>query len=318
MIRRFGCCQFSDGQSEMTPPLFLLAPPRSYTSVVNAMIGQHPQLYGFPELNLFNGAKLKELWIRVSDDLGDDSNRRNGLLRAVAQIYGGEQTSETIGMALHWAAARQEQDTGKIYQELVAKIAPLMSVDKSPAYTLSGVRLMRILKAFPEARFIHLVRHPIPQCKSVMNLNEGVFALLVNAIDFEEDRATVDPQIAWHDINVNILNFLNRVPKERQMRLRGEDLMAKPEQHLAEICRWLGVSTSTSCIEEMLRPERSPYACFGPITALFGNDPNFLRRPAFRRHIPELPDLHAKLPWRLDGRGLRPEVVQLAIEFGYR
>ena len=30
----------------MAAPLFLLAPPRSYTSLVNAMIGQHPQAFG--------------------------------------------------------------------------------------------------------------------------------------------------------------------------------------------------------------------------------------------------------------------------------
>ena len=83
----------------MASPLFLLAPPRSYTSVINAMIGQHPQMFGLPELNLFNVSILKELWRRVSDTMGE----RNGLLRAVAEIYAGEQTTEAIVMALHWA-----------------------------------------------------------------------------------------------------------------------------------------------------------------------------------------------------------------------
>jgi hypothetical protein len=302
----------------MKKPLFLLAPPRSYTSVINAMIGQHPQLYGLPELNLFNVDSLKELWLRVSDDVGDDSSRRNGLLRAVAQIYGGEQTNETIEMAVHWAAARQERDTGSVYQELAEKIHPMIPVDKSPSYTLSEKRLRRILKAFPHARFIHLVRHPIPQCKSVMQLNDGVLTLLVNSFEFQEDRITVDPQISWHDINVNILNFLQSVPKEQQMLLKGEDLLADPRWHLAEICRWLGVRDDEASIEEMMHPERSPYACFGPIMALFGNDPKFLSGPAFRPHVPKIPTFDADLPWRLDGKGLYPEVIELAKEFGYR
>ena len=34
----------------MAAPLFILAPPRSYTSLFNAMIGQHPEAYGLPEL----------------------------------------------------------------------------------------------------------------------------------------------------------------------------------------------------------------------------------------------------------------------------
>ena len=80
----------------MDTPLFLLAPPRSYTSVINAMIGQHPQTFGLPELNLFNVTKIKDLWRRVSNEVGGDSNRRHGLLRAVAEIYAGEQTPATI------------------------------------------------------------------------------------------------------------------------------------------------------------------------------------------------------------------------------
>jgi hypothetical protein len=301
----------------MAAPLFLLAPPRSFTSVTNAMLGQHPQTYGFPELNLFNANKLKELWVRISDEFGEDTNRRNGLLRAVAQIYGGEQSPETIQMAVHWAAARQEVSTAQVYRELAAKIHPLIPVDKSPSYTLSENRMERILKTFPDARFIHLVRHPIPQCSSVMNLNDGIFSLLVNSIEFEENTATVDPQIAWHDINMNILNFLYQVPPEQQLRLRGEDLMAEPRQHLAAICRWLGISDDTSSIDEMMHPEHSPYACFGPITALFGNDPKFLRGPAFRPHTPKIPSFDTPLKWRVDGKGLRPEVIALAREFGY-
>lgn len=302
----------------MAAPLFLLAPPRSYTSVINAMIGQHPQAFGLPELNLFNIAKIKDFWCRVSYEVGADSNRRLGLLRAVAEIYAGEQTTATITMAQHWASAREDQPTEKVYQELVSKIDPLIAVEKSPAYTISTDRLIRIYETFPDARFIHLVRHPIPQCESVMKLNDGIFAYFVNAFEFEDNRIIVDPQIAWHDININILNFLDMVPKDQQMLLRGEDFMEQPQKHLAIICRWLGIRDDQDAIEEMLHPERSPFACFGPINALFGNDPNFLRGPGFRQHKPKTPSFDTILSWRDDDKGLRPEVIELAIQFGYK
>jgi hypothetical protein len=67
----------------------------------------------------------------------------------------------------------------------------------------------------------------------------------------------------------------------------------------------------------MLHPERSPFACFGPVNALFGNDPNFLRGPTFRPHQVKLPALDIPAPWRDDSKGLYPEVVSLAHEFGY-
>src|SRR5277367_299883 len=42
-------------------PLFVLAPPRSYTSVIAAMIGQHPELAGLPELKPFSYRTVGEL-----------------------------------------------------------------------------------------------------------------------------------------------------------------------------------------------------------------------------------------------------------------
>jgi hypothetical protein len=174
-----------------------------------------------------------------------------------------------------------------------------------------------LLKAFPDARFLHLIRHPVAQCKSVMAINDGAFTMKVNAFEIDEDYAIMEPQIAWHDVNLNILEFLEEVPAAQQLRMRGEDIMADPRTHLAAIARWAGLRDDDEAIEEMMHPERSPFACFGPITALFGNDPNFLAGPTFRPHKPKIPPLDTELPWRKDGRRLYPRVVELANEFGY-
>lgn len=302
----------------MAAPLFLLAPPRSYTSLVNAMLGQHPQAFGLPELCLFNVEKLVELWVGVE---GENAERgamaRHGLLRAVAEIYGGEQTAATINMARAWASARETWDTGRVFQELVAKIHPLVAVEKSPSYAIAVPRMRGLLRAFPDARFVHLIRHPVAQCKSVMAINEGAFTMKVNAFEINEDYALMEPQIAWHDVNLNILEFLEDVPAAQQLRMRGEDIMADPERHLAAIARWAGLRDDSEAIEAMMHPERSPFACFGPISAMFGNDPNFLAGPTFRPHKPRIPPLDKPVPWRKDGEGLYREVIALANEFGY-
>src|SRR6476469_9999783 len=121
----------------MTAPLFLLAPPRSYTSLVNAMLGQHPQAFGLPELCLFNVERLSDLWIGVE---GENAERgamaRHGLLRAVAEIYGGEQTSATINMAHCWASVRETWETSRVFQEIVSRLHPLVAVEKSPSYAV--------------------------------------------------------------------------------------------------------------------------------------------------------------------------------------
>jgi hypothetical protein len=301
----------------MAAPLFLLAPPRSYTSLMNAMLGQHPQCFGLPELCLFNVRHLMELWVRTSDEMGSEAKTRHGLLRAVAEIYAGEQTMDSVRMATHWCAARQHRTTGEVYRELVDKIHPLIAVEKSPAYTVDIQRLWRLYRTFPEARFIHLTRHPVGQCRSVMSLYDGTFALFVNSIDFLDDRAIVEPQFAWYDLNINILNFLDRVPAAQQMRIRGEDVMGDPPKFLGEICRWMGIRDDVDAIDEMMHPERSPFACFGPLDAMFGNDPNFLSGPSFRPHQVKMPPLNKPVPWRDDGQGLKPQVVELARELGY-
>jgi hypothetical protein len=302
----------------MAAPLFLLAPPRSYTSLVNAMLGQHPQAFGLPELCLFNVTQLIDLWRGSQGDIAENGSMvRHGLLRAVAEIYGGEQSTATINMALRWVSAREEWSTARVFQEIVAKLHPLVAVEKSPSYTMSVQRMRAMLEAFPDARFVHLVRHPVAQAKSVMAINDGAFTIKVNAFEIGEDSAMMEPQIAWHDVNLNILDFLDEVPAAQQMRMRGEDIMAEPERHLAMIARWAGLRDDAEAINAMMHPERSPFACFGPINALFGNDPNFLAGPTFRPHKPKIPSFAAKVPWRDDGKGLYPEVVALAKEFGY-
>lgn len=302
----------------MAAPIFLLAPPRSYTSLVNAMLGQHPQCFGLPEMCLFNVPTLIDLWRGSNTEFSENGAlTRHGLLRAVAEIWCGEQRPATINMAMYWCARRENWDTGRVFQEIVAKLDPLVAVEKSPSYTMSIHRMRAALAAFPEARFVHLVRHPVAQCKSLIAINDGAFSLKMEGFEIGEDYALLEPQIAWHDINMNILDFLDEVAPERQIRLRGEDVMANPRDYLARIARWAGLRDDAEAVEAMMHPERSPFACFGPITALFGNDPNFLAGPTFRPHVPKVPKLDRPVPWRNDGRGLYPQVQTLAREFGY-
>ena len=72
-----------------TSPLFILAAPRSFTSLISAMLGQHPQTYGVPELSLFMGETLRDVTETVP---GIRQQRAHGILRMVAQVYFGEQS----------------------------------------------------------------------------------------------------------------------------------------------------------------------------------------------------------------------------------
>jgi hypothetical protein len=76
--------------------------------------------------------------------------------------------------------------------------------------------------------------------------------------------------------------FLQTISDERKMRMQGEDLLTDPHQGLRRLAGWLGLRADDEAIAEMKHPERSPYACFGPPGAPFGNDFFFLQNPVLR------------------------------------
>lgn len=303
-------------------PVFILAPPRSFTSLVSTMLGQHPRMYGFPELNLFMAETLDEFWRGVDHDGGRKSTfwpvMRHGLLRTVAQLYAGEQTIDGVALAHRWIRARSKHSVGEVFQELLTKIDPLIAVEKSPGYLRRRIYLDRLLQAVPQARFIHLLRHPRGQCASVLKARGGkLMLMMLNAMDQSGGMAVIEPQILWHDANLLIMQFLNDLPRQQWLRVQGERVLADPNTELARICQWLGLPCGPRELAAMKAPEQSPYAHVGPINARLGNDINFLLEPRLQPAELTDYDFAEPLPWRPDGQSLHPAVVELAREFGY-
>lgn len=300
----------------MADPLFILAPPRSFTTVVSAMLGQHPQMYGLPETYLFTCETVQEWWT-----VNAGSDRVDGLLRALAEVLFGGQNVATIELASAWLRQRCDQRTRDIFQALGERLCPLRLVEKTPKSSERVEYMARIMNDFPQARFIHLVRHP---CGHVRSRLERRLKLLKRFTPAQpHDLVTVaeqfgaDPQMLWYRCNSNILAFLATVPDEQQRRVRGEDLLADPDQHLRLLSDWLGLRSDAAAIEEMKHPERSPFARFGPRNALMGGDENFFRQPILRAPAAIMQSLEGPLPWRRDKLGLTPQVRELAQRFGY-
>ena len=317
--------------NELPPPLFILAPPRSFTSVVCAMLGQHPQMYGLPETHLFG---YKTLGARAQHAARASFPMADGLLRAVAQLYFGAQNEFTIRKARRWLRLRSSLSTGFIFKALADKAYPRILVEKSPGMANRLEVLNRVHRNFPGARFLHLLRHPRGHGESVMKfmaerakhgpippshwlLRIATYPSAQADAEGHTGDAVLDPQNAWYALNRNICEFLKTVPRDRQMRVRGEELLADPDEVLPEIAAWLGLRPDAEAVEEMKHPERSPFASLGPPGARYGNDAFFLQAPALRSSRPARHRLDGPLSWRSDGRGFSPEVRRLAQEFGY-
>jgi hypothetical protein len=321
-----------DGE-ELPPPVFVLAPARSFTSVICAMLGQHPQMYALPETNLLCAETVGVRLQRAAHS----TYRKvlHGLLRTVAELFYGAQTEATIRLARQWLGARADLPTELVFQYFMERVEPRIVIEKSPSMTNSPECLRRIHAKFPSARFIHLVRHPRGHGDSVLKeiaANEAHAPLAAtnwllqiatyrppgeNGKRAWSENGVRDPQHWWYARNTAIREFLQTIPVEQQLRVRGEEVLNDPDARLPEIVSWLGLRTDPAAIEAMKHPENSPYAFHGPPGARFGNDRLFLERPVLRPGRAASHNLDGPLEWRDDEQGFAPEVKKLAAEFGY-
>ena len=311
-------------------PLFVLAPPRSFTSVTAAMLGQHPQMFGFPETYLLSTTTVA--WWQM---MFGSNPLSHGLLRLIAHCVLGEQSEAAIQAARLWLSRRRELPTVCVFREISERIYPRLPIDKTPLVT--DLRFLRpALTAFPQAKFLHLTRHPISQGKSYLEFLRSVLAsygltgplaleraivqpgsLYRDLVGYAGGQMIADPQMRWFRSNAAILNFLDRVPQQNRILVRGEDLLRDADPVLQELASWLGVRQDPEAIERMKHPENSPFACIGPSNARFGNDPKFLQAPKLRPRAHPTPSLCDPPPWRPDRRPLEREVRQMAASFGY-
>jgi hypothetical protein len=322
-------------------PLFILAAPRSFSSVVNAMLGQHPQMFGLPETHLFGDETMDQWQARAAQETYQMSH---GLLRAVAQICFKRQTEHSVRMAAAWLRRRSCYTSGMVFEELAREVYPSVLIDKSPSMVYEIESMRRAYRFFPEARFLHLVRHPRGYCESVLTYLQKLSKPEYQPRERKEEIGQVpewishlasfpyppahksspdqlapemDPQGGWYVLNRHVVTFLKSIPVVQWIVVRGEDLLQDPENGLRAVAEWLGVRTDRQAVRQMMHPEQSPFARFGPRGARLGNDIRFLESPALHRQRIRPLSLDGPLRWRPEGGGFLPEVVQLARQLGY-
>ena len=79
---------------EVADPVFVLAAPRSFSSVVCAMLGQHPELHGLPETHLFVDDTMHGWWRHVDGEsyqmaAAADLTRSASMVLSTSTVGGG-------------------------------------------------------------------------------------------------------------------------------------------------------------------------------------------------------------------------------------
>jgi hypothetical protein len=286
------------------PPLFVLTTARSYSSVVVQMLGCHPDLYAFPELVLF-GHETVDAWLDVAPhDAAYRKARTSGTIRALAELRFGGQTQEGVEAARTHLESLRGQPTRVILDELLAAVAPRAGVEKSPVTVTSPAFLQRVLRWYPDARFVHLVRHPVATCESQIEV-------------WTEDNGLAERLVPHRVVYVHrtTMQFLSQLPASQWRRVRAEDVLSDPAGTFASVLDWLCLRNDDQALEQLRHPERSPYAHPGPDGASGGNDPGFQEDPNLRP--PRLPD-SLELREDLSVTPLwREELAQLGRRLGY-
>jgi hypothetical protein len=292
-------------------PVFILATARSYSTVSIAMLAQHPDLFGFPELGLFRtpevGGMLTEHKGQTRLQAQLFRNHLTGVLRAVAHLHEGAQTADAIDRAERWLAERSDWPTVRLMDHLLDIVTPRTGIEKSPDSTNTDKALDACVNAYPNARFLHLTRHPVTTQRSMFEQariwdGDGLGKI---------DRAA----FAWFLSHSRIAKKLAPMPARKWLRVRAEDLLRNPDITLRRVCEWLELPCDDGIVARMRHPEDWCFAGNGPDGNLLGGDYKFMTDPALRQ-VPEPGPVVFDPAW-----GMHPELVgqmtRLARFLGY-
>lgn len=259
-------------------PIVILGTGRSFTSVICCMIGQHPDMIGLPETNIFRDATLGEVYRRFGQ--GPNAQRRAGLLRTLAYFHDGTQTDETIEAAEAFLAEHMDWTAREIAEYIVKLAAPRGIVEKSISTCRDPSTLARARDIWPDALFLHITRHPESIVNSMQSRIDGAF---------EKGKGRrLKKVLEEHSLEeyftrytTTILEFMATLPPGQGMNLHGEDFLTDARLYCRQICDWAGLTTSEAAIEAMMHPENNPFAHRGPSRAVKGMSATFLDNPTY-------------------------------------
>lgn len=278
----------------MKEPLFILSPPRSFSSLISSMIGQHPELHAFPELQIFNVPTLGDMMAR-------NRKRYNrlaspGSIRSIAEVHEQKQTDESCTRAWLWLQQRAEWNPVDFFNYLREQIDPQIAIEKTPFNTCNARALETIIRTYPNAKYLHLTRSVNGNAKSLKEFLKDQDQALGRKKSKQltsRDLTREYPACIWYTCHRNILNIKSLVIESNFIQIKGEDLLNHPERVLRSFCTWMNIDTTATSIDSMMRPHESPYACVGPKIAGGGNDGKFMRQPVLKlRNTKQSKGLH--------------------------
>ena len=222
------------------PAVFVLSAPRVGSTLLVAMLGQHPRLCALSELFLLpfesmgTRARLigdSRAWLRV------------GLLSAICGL-----TAMTSEQAANECVMLEERDIriSAVYTRLQELMKGRILVDKSPGYAMHPAWLACAEKVFRTPKYIHLTRHPAAVVESFVR--RRFHRLGPQGLVWDENPWIFAEKI-WTSSNLHVTQFLRGIDPARQIRISYEALVGDPAGELRRVCDFLEVPFDAAMLD---------------------------------------------------------------------
>ena len=235
-------------QSDL-PIIFILSTVRTGSSLLQLCLDCHPDIYAPPELHLLSFRTMQDRNRYMSENARSNptgfTKVKNGLVDCVQDLWQCD-WSEADKIVESWS----DLSTAEVFKLIQLRCRPKILAEKTPNNTAKLVVLESARAIFPDALYIHLVRHPLPVLVSWQGLNKGT----------NTSEGALQPswgllEQLWRDWNQAALTFTERISSDRWTRLRYEDLCRSPSEYLREVCSFLKLEY----VESMAHPYDQDY-----------------------------------------------------------
>lgn len=300
---------------EAPQPLWILSAPFSGLSWATATLGRHPDLFATPELDLLLADSVGDLLDIFAISQGTQGH---GLLRLLAWLEFQRQDDVGIQLAQSWLEERRDWSSTRLLQSLREAVYPRRLVVPERDATLRPMALLRLQRALPELRVLHLTRHPWEQGVLLHAWAMEHLYVSIDFRDFAQNPPQIDPQLPWLRANENIEHFCERLHHSQYQRLRAEQLEGDSDASLRALCEWLDLPADAAALAAMQQPQLWRFSQPGPDLASGGLEAEAHQPWSSQTLQRAAQPQFENLPWRADGAGFAPQVLACAERYGYR
>ena len=217
----------------MTQPYFIIANPRSGSSILRILLNHHSNTIFPPECGFIQWLYPKyKNW---------DLNKINEFIIDLSQtkkFEGWEMSLIDLSTYLHTSKP-------KTYQEACYYVYEFYGIKQGKQVKVWGDKnnyyidyLNEINTIYPEAKYINLTRNPKDICVSYLNLQN-----VKDEVKYKPNVPTnvkdIANSIRSNQIKVN--NFLSQIDPNKVYNISYEDLMISPQEELIKIGSFLGL-----------------------------------------------------------------------------